>query len=799
MSAAAPARSAAPAKQGADRPARERARPDAPAETPVEGPVLSRCACGGGCPRCRGDPLRPKLAINTPGDAFEREADRAADAVMAGRAAAVASAPPPPALRRCACGGTCPSCRRDPEEALRRAEAGGDTAQGFAPPAVHDVLATPGRPLEARTRGWMEERFGADLSGVRVHDDARAADSARAVCAHAYAVGRDLVFAAGRYAPGTAAGDRLLAHEVAHTLQGGAGTLRRQPEGEERREERVGPVLPEERAEPPEPPPNGVTIDLLDPLNSSLRLGGFGLPSPRDVMNGLDRVRRFGQPPPSPANPLPPGWPVPRLTDEELREAACRALPTLCPAAPGTPPPPTLAPLPRLALAPPFLRAPRLVFHARKILDHFIFDETGVPDRHRGELDRTATELIDDPPLVTDITGHTDSHGGPAYNQGLSERRARSIRDYLLDRQVPQLQLWSATGLGESQRRFPGDATDWLAAARNRRVELEIRRLVWNLTLLPFRGLTLGNVPTLSVTDPRDRVLAADRAQFDQLRAFLGTVRGEIATVLGQSPPAEPWAVPGNENVVAMLAVLDALSAALAAERHVVRFDLPTTGTTAASYQPFQDEIHLRPISAGTSLHEVAASLVHEYTHHEQDVTAEELLRAARLPQEHTTEDELRQETESRRNEVYFTRLMSIAGHRVGFHEELSARLFLDDFEEERTGSPREQAAARASIRTTLAGPYAAQLATNAPSRRYLIEIRPDRHAVLVGVGGVETDLGEVPTAITTQERLETHLSNQVFPIRAPLFLGPGGTQLTVLQFVVFDVGRKVAEFGMLP
>jgi outer membrane protein OmpA-like peptidoglycan-associated protein len=72
----------------------------------------------------------------------------------------------------------------------------------------------------------MEARFGADFSAVRVHDDARAAESARAVDAHAYAVGSDLVFGAGRYAPGTASGDRLLAHELAHTLQQG-GVARR--------------------------------------------------------------------------------------------------------------------------------------------------------------------------------------------------------------------------------------------------------------------------------------------------------------------------------------------------------------------------------------------------------------------------------------------------------------------------------------------------------------------------------------------------------------------------------------------
>jgi hypothetical protein len=65
----------------------------------------------------------------------------------------------------------------------------------------------------------MEPRFGHDFSQVRVHTEAKAAESARAVNALAYTVGRALVFGAGQYAPGTTEGWRLLAHELAHTVQ----------------------------------------------------------------------------------------------------------------------------------------------------------------------------------------------------------------------------------------------------------------------------------------------------------------------------------------------------------------------------------------------------------------------------------------------------------------------------------------------------------------------------------------------------------------------------------------------------
>src|SRR6266567_1978975 len=62
------------------------------------------------------------------------------------------------------------------------------------PPIVHDVLRSPWQPLDHATRAFMEPRFGYDFSGVRVHTDAKAAESARAVNAQAYTLGRDLVF-----------------------------------------------------------------------------------------------------------------------------------------------------------------------------------------------------------------------------------------------------------------------------------------------------------------------------------------------------------------------------------------------------------------------------------------------------------------------------------------------------------------------------------------------------------------------------------------------------------------------------
>ncbi len=87
-----------------------------------------------------------------------------------------------------------------------------------------DVLRRPGRPLGPATREFFEPRFGHDFSRLRVHTDAEAGASARAMNAEAYTVGRDLVFAPGRFSPGTPAGQALLAHELAHAVQQSGGS-----------------------------------------------------------------------------------------------------------------------------------------------------------------------------------------------------------------------------------------------------------------------------------------------------------------------------------------------------------------------------------------------------------------------------------------------------------------------------------------------------------------------------------------------------------------------------------------------
>ncbi len=164
--------------------------------------------------------IRPKLRINTPGDEFEQEADQVAERVM--------RMPDSQVIRRkCACGesAACDECKQEAPVVQRTATLNAGNVE--ASQIVNEVLRSPGRPLDGATRSFMEPRFGHDFSRVRVHTDAQAAESARAVNALAYTVGQHVVFDYGHYRPGAPDGRRLLAHELTHVAQGGDGSLRR--------------------------------------------------------------------------------------------------------------------------------------------------------------------------------------------------------------------------------------------------------------------------------------------------------------------------------------------------------------------------------------------------------------------------------------------------------------------------------------------------------------------------------------------------------------------------------------------
>lgn len=178
--------------------------------------------------------IQARLKIGQAGDVYEQEADHAADRVMRTGEPGLNLTPLgskglPSVQRECACqaagstGGPCADCE---EERLQRFAASAAPVSE-APPLVHEVLNSPGRPLDGEVRTFMESRFGHDFGAVRVHSDARAAESAEAVNAHAYTVGGDIVFGPQQYNPSSGQGRRLIAHELAHTVQqAGAAPLR---------------------------------------------------------------------------------------------------------------------------------------------------------------------------------------------------------------------------------------------------------------------------------------------------------------------------------------------------------------------------------------------------------------------------------------------------------------------------------------------------------------------------------------------------------------------------------------------
>ncbi len=154
--------------------------------------------------------LQTKLAVNQPGDQYEQEADQVADNVLRMAAPGTAMAP------------ATPNDDKPEDEALLRKERNGAGALSTqsAPPIVNEVLSGGGgRPLDSMPRSFMEQRFGHDFSRVRIHTGEQAEESAQAVNALAYTIGRDVVFERGQYAPETEAGRRLLAHELTHVVQ----------------------------------------------------------------------------------------------------------------------------------------------------------------------------------------------------------------------------------------------------------------------------------------------------------------------------------------------------------------------------------------------------------------------------------------------------------------------------------------------------------------------------------------------------------------------------------------------------
>ncbi|MEC4675502.1 MAG: DUF4157 domain-containing protein [Nitrospirota bacterium] len=102
-------------------------------------------------------------------------------------------------------------------------QAEGVTGQTYGgPPGLDTAIESMrggGQPLPSSERAFFGPRFGYDFSHVRLHTTSKAAETARAVNAKAFTVGRDIAFGAGQYAPTTDTGRNLIAHELVHVVQ----------------------------------------------------------------------------------------------------------------------------------------------------------------------------------------------------------------------------------------------------------------------------------------------------------------------------------------------------------------------------------------------------------------------------------------------------------------------------------------------------------------------------------------------------------------------------------------------------
>lgn len=173
--------------------------------------------------------IQMKMAVNKPGDKFEQEADKMANKVM--RMPAPSSPVKEEKLQRQAD----EKLQKKEEERIQKAPLAEEKLQrrGDGTPAVGASTQTAirnkttgGQPLSSDVRSFMEPRFGADFSNVRIHSDTESAGLSNQLSARAFTYQNHVFFSRDQYQPGTSEGKQLLAHELTHTVQQGQAVQR---------------------------------------------------------------------------------------------------------------------------------------------------------------------------------------------------------------------------------------------------------------------------------------------------------------------------------------------------------------------------------------------------------------------------------------------------------------------------------------------------------------------------------------------------------------------------------------------
>ena len=198
------------------------------------GHLQRACACGaaagvsGKCGTCAADDqlgVQAKLTLNQPGDRFEQEADRVADRVTA-QDAPTRTSPLPVTPLIAPTPAPLPQAHRDRDEDEEPAESSERVRRARAPRQFAERLAAEthgGQALDPGLRTALEPRFGHDLGHVRLHTSSKAGALSREIGARAFTHRNHIFFGTGQYQTSSQAGRHLLAHEVTHTLQQGAG------------------------------------------------------------------------------------------------------------------------------------------------------------------------------------------------------------------------------------------------------------------------------------------------------------------------------------------------------------------------------------------------------------------------------------------------------------------------------------------------------------------------------------------------------------------------------------------------
>jgi hypothetical protein len=171
--------------------------------------------------------IQPKLTIGAPGDKYEQEADRVAQQVVQRINAPQLEQPQPAqAVQR----ETLPDENDELQRApmLRRKAGEGAIAATTELESAIQQSRGSGQPLTESIRQPMEQAFNADFAEVRVHADARSDQLNRSIQAKAFTTGQDIFFRQDAYAPNSATGQELLAHELTHVVQQKGKPLQRE-------------------------------------------------------------------------------------------------------------------------------------------------------------------------------------------------------------------------------------------------------------------------------------------------------------------------------------------------------------------------------------------------------------------------------------------------------------------------------------------------------------------------------------------------------------------------------------------